>query len=99
MAFALQSILPAAVTAQIGEYAKIPDSQRRGATRDCAEWKVDGVDARGARHSDAWLPQDEDTPPTIWKDERRAGRWRVTEVDDGANINRITIHFLGEVAR
>ena len=39
MAFNFQILgLPAAVTAQIGEYAKIPDNQRRGATRDAAEW-------------------------------------------------------------
>jgi len=39
MAFTFQTVgLPAAVIAQIGEYAKFPDSQRRGATRDCAEW-------------------------------------------------------------
>ena len=39
MAFNFQILgLPTTVTTQIGDYAKIPDSQRRGATRDCAEW-------------------------------------------------------------
>ena len=45
MAFTFQTVgLPAAVIAQIGEYAKFPDSQRRGATRDCAEWIDDSED-------------------------------------------------------
>ena len=98
MAFNFEILgLPTAVTAQIGEYAKIPDSQRRRATRDCAEWvdlndqseetlaKVNRPGCRVLRHTR--IEEDSDDEELTFT----RTRWNLSHLSPGGGSSSMTL--------